>query len=86
MVVKKIDQPKQEGSFEIVQVQDSSIYRGEVIDTPDCPVFVDNHQISIGDKIIFKKVSPDTHEVQDPNLFNGDKVKFVIASDILMVI
>lgn len=85
VVVKKIEEQETEG-FKTVQVQDSSIYQGEVIAIPDCPVFVDNHQVEPGDKIIFKKISPDTHEVQDPKLFDGQKVKFVIANDILMVL
>lgn len=85
VVVKKLEEEETEG-FKTVQVQDSSIYRGEVIAIPDCPVYVDNHVVSVGDKIIFKKISPDTHEIHDPKLFGGQKVKFVIGNDILMVI
>lgn len=80
-LIKKIQEPKQEG-FATVDIQDSSIYKGEVHTIPETPVFVDNHQVLVGDIVQFAKYSPDTHEVD----IDGVKMKMVKVEDILMVL
>lgn len=77
VVVEKFIEPVQEG-FQEVKVQDSSVYKGTVAELPEVPVFISNHQVAIGDVVIFAKYSPDTHEIEDK--------KFVRVEDLLKVL
>lgn len=80
VLVKKIEEPKAEG-FQAVEIQDSFVYKGEVVQVPACPVYVDNHQIGAGDRVVFAKYSPDTVEIDH----EGAKMKFLKVSDILAI-
>ncbi len=79
VVVEKIEEESKEGEFKTVQVQDSFVYQGKVINLPATPVFMGNTQLDIGDAILFAKYSPDTHEIEH----EGKKVKFIKTDDIL---
>lgn len=81
VLVKRIEDTKTEG-FQTIEVQDSFIYKGQVHRTPDQPVYVDNKQVAVGDKVIFAKYSPDTHEID----VDGVKMKMVKGEDLLTVI
>lgn len=81
IVVEKLEQPAQEG-FKTVEVQDNFIYKGKVTHVPECPVYMGNKPVTIGDTILFAKYSPDTHELD----LEGKKVKFVKTEDILAVL
>lgn len=81
IVVEKIVEEKKEG-FQAVEVQDSFVYKGKVVNLPDPPVYIGNEQIKIGDVIMFAKYSPDTFEME----VEGQKVKFVNVSDILAIL
>lgn len=80
VVVEKLEQPVQEG-FKTVEVQDNFVYKGKVIQAPMQTAFVDSHQITEGDIVMFAKYSPDTHEIDH----EGKKVKFIKITDILAV-
>lgn len=82
VLIKKIEEPKKEGEFETAEVQDSFVFKGQVIQTPETPVFVDNHEVIIGDVVIFQKYSPDTLEVE----LDKEKKKFVKGVDLIAVI
>lgn len=77
VVVEKVIEPPTEG-FQEVKVQDSSVYKGRVVEIPDVPVYIGNRQIIIGDLVLFAKYSPDTHEIE------GNK--FVRGEDLLKVL
>lgn len=82
IVVEKVVEEPKEG-FQTVQVQDSSTFKGRVVALPEAPVWIDNHQVTIGDVLLFAQNSPDTHFIPD---FQGKEVKFVLIEDILAVI
>lgn len=77
IVLEKYIEPPKEG-FQEVKVQDSSVYKGRVVELPDVPVYVGNQKIEVGDLVLFAKYSPDTHEIEDR--------KFVRAEDLLKVL
>jgi len=77
ILVKKYEE-KQEG-FATVEVQDSFLYKGEVVEIPEAPVYMGNDKVTVGDVIIFSKYSPDTHDYEE----NGQKLKFINTKDIL---
>lgn len=81
IVVERIEDEKKEG-FEIVNVQDSYVYRGRVTIIPDMPIFMGNKQLDVGDTVLFAKYSPDTHELEH----EGKKVKFVKVEDIMAIL
>lgn len=81
ITVTKYEEPPSTEEFDTVQIQDSSIYKGVVHQLPDVPVYVSNHQLVLGDVVLFAKYSPDTHEIED----NGIKKKFINTEDILEV-
>lgn len=81
VVLEKCEEVQKEG-FKTVEVQDNFIYKGKVVRKPDCPCYVDNHAIAIGDVVVFAKYSPDTHDIE----LEGKKVKFVRVEDLLAVI
>jgi co-chaperonin GroES (HSP10) len=81
IVVTKQEEPPKEG-YQTVAIQDSFVYKGIVKLLPEAPQYVDNHQLAVGDTVMFAKYSPDTHEMDLEN----DKVKFVKTSDVLAVI
>lgn len=85
LLVDKIPKEKSEG-FETVETQDDFVYRGKVIAvattnfvTATSSYKID--EIKVGDIVLFAKYSPDTHEID----FEGRKVKFVKATDVLAV-
>lgn len=82
VAVEKIETEKKEGAFETVAVTDDFVYRGRVVQVPECPTFVDNHALKTGDTVLFAKYSPDTHEIEQ----DGKKIKFVSLKDILAVL
>lgn len=77
VVVEKYIEPIKEG-FQEVKVQDSSIYKGKIVELPNVPVFISNQRIELGDLVLFAKYSPDTHEIEDK--------KFVRVEDLLKVL
>lgn len=77
IVVEKVVEEAEEG-FQLVQVQDSSTFKGRVVVLPEETKYVGNHQINIGDVLLFAQNSPDTHLINDQ--------KFVLVSDILAVL
>lgn len=82
VAVSKIIEPKTDAdSFETVEVQDSSLFKGKVEHLPAEPVFMGNDQVAIGDIIYFAKYSPDTHDLK----VEGEDLKFVSTRDILAV-
>jgi len=80
IVVEKLEEPVQEG-FKTIEVQDNFIYKGKIVCVPEQPSHVGNHQLSVGDTILYAKYSPDTHEIE----LEGKKVKFINISDVLVV-
>lgn len=82
IVVEKIEEEKAEGGFEIVNVQDSFIYRAKVVVVPEAPIHMGNKQVGVGDTVLFAKHSPDTHELDH----EGKKLKFVKVEDIMAVL
>jgi len=86
ILVEKLPKKEAEG-FEVVETQDDFIYKGKVIEISrpmvnytTATIDIQN-DIKIGDIVIFAKYSPDTHEID----FEGRKVKFVKATDVLAV-
>ena len=77
IVVEKLEKEVQDG-FQTVEVQDDFVFKGKVTLLPECPVFIGNEHIKLGDTVIFAKYSPDTHEI--------DGKKFVSTKDILAVL
>lgn len=77
VVVEKVVE-ESGGGYQTVTVQDSSIYKGKIVDLPEAPVHIGNHRLVIGDVVIFAKYSPDTHEIEDK--------KFVAVNDLLKVL
>lgn len=78
VVVEKVEEEKKEG-FQIVEVTDSSLFKGRVTHSPDHPIFMTNDRLAVGDIIVFSKYSPDTHDIE----LEGKKYKFVAVRDIL---
>lgn len=81
IVVDKVEDEKKDG-FQTISVQDSSVYKGKVINLPEAPVCMGNRFVNLGDIVLFAKYSPDTHEID----LEDKKVKFVKISDILCVL
>lgn len=81
VLVKKFEEEKKDG-FQTVDVTDNFVYKGVVHEKPAHPVWVDDHQVGVGDVIMFAKYSPDTHEID----YQGVKMKMVKAEDILSVL
>jgi len=82
IVVERIEDEKQEGGFEMVNVQDSYVYRGKVTIVPEAPIFMGNKQLSVGDTVLFAKYSPDTQELEH----EGKKIKFVRVEDVMAIL
>ena len=78
IVVEKVDEPKKEG-FQTVEVTDTSLFTGRIVNLPEMPVYLGNEPLKVGDVILFSKYSPDTHEIE----YEGKKLKFVSTRDIL---
>lgn len=81
ILLKKVQEEEKEG-FQAVAIQDSFVFKGQVHRLPECPMYIDNHQLNIGDIVIFTRVSPDTHEID----VEGEKMKMVKLEDVLTVI
>ena len=82
VVVEKAEEPVSEG-FQAVEIQDSFVYKGKIIQLPaEQPMYLDNDKIKLGDVILFAKYSPDTVEMEH----EGKKIKFVKLSDVLAVL
>lgn len=80
IVVEKYYEPEPDGgSFQTVDVQDESTFKGLVKFLPEMPIFLGNTQIAIGDIILFSKYSPDTHEIEH----EGQTLKFINTRDLL---
>lgn len=77
LLVDKLPKKESEG-FEVVDTQDDFVYKGKVIAGASDITF---YGFKVGDVITFAKYSPDTHEID----FEGRKVKFVKATDVLAV-
>lgn len=82
VVVEKLEVPKKEGEFEAVQVEDDFVYKGKVAKVSDMPTHLGNHQLAVGDVVVFAKYSPDSHEIT----LDGKKVRFVAVKDLLAVV
>lgn len=82
VLVKREEQPAQEGEFKVVDVADEFLYRGVVTHVPEQPVFIGNTQLAPGRVVVFAKYSPDTHEIE----LGGEKLKFVAVADLLGLI
>ena len=87
ILLSKVEEEKKEG-FETVQVQDSFVYKGKVIQIGEgcegqsllsTPV---THNITVDDVVIFAKYSPDTQEFEH----EGVKYKAVLVSDLIAVL
>ena len=85
VLVSRVEEEQKEG-FQTVEVQDSFVYKGvveqvggEAFGATSTPYMQSVH---VGDKILFAKYSPDTHEVED----EGVKKKIVLISDILAIL
>lgn len=76
--MEKVEEEKKEG-FQTVEVTDSSLFTGRVVNLPEMPVYLGNSPLQVGDIILFSKYSPDTHEIEH----EGKKLKFVSTRDIL---
>lgn len=82
VVVEKHEEPQAEG-FQAVEIQDSFVYKGKIVDLPvSQPLFVGDDRLAKGDVIMFAKYSPDTVEIEH----EGRKLKFVKVSDILAIL
>ncbi len=81
IIVEKLEEEAKEG-FQTVQVQDNFVYKGKVIQVPEQPAFIDNHQLESGDVVLFAKYSPDTHEIEHED----KKIKFIRVEDVLACI
>lgn len=81
VLVKRVDEQKEDEGFSVVEIQDSFVFKGEVVKIPDCPMFVDNRKIEIGDIIMFSKFSPSTQEID----YDGQKMKIIKNKDILIL-
>ncbi len=81
-LVKKIEEPVKEG-FKTVEVQDSFVYKGQIVKLPSSqPAYLGDRRLVVGDIVLFAKYSPDTIEVE----LEGEKQKFVKLTDLLAVI
>lgn len=81
IAVEKCPKVETEG-FTAVEVQDNFLYKGVVKFLPECPVFIGNEHIKIGDVVLFAKYSPDVHEYKE----NGADMKLIGIRDILAVL
>lgn len=81
VVVEKYTEPKQDG-FQVVEVTDNFVYKGQITHIPTAPAYVSDTQLKINDIILFAKYSPDTVEVD----IKDKKVKFVRIEDILAIL
>lgn len=81
-LLKKAEEPKKEGEFQTVEVQDSFVYKGQIVQLPGAPVHMCNKLLVISDVVVFAKYSPDTVEIE----FEGEKHKFVKLTDLLAVL
>lgn len=82
IAVRKLIQEKNDDGFEVVEVQDDSIFKGQVAFLPEQPIYMGNTPIQLGDTVLFSKYSPDTHEIDH----GGEKLKFISSRDILAVL
>lgn len=82
VLVERADEPKKEG-FQAVEVQDSFVYKGNVVKVPDSqPVFLGDRQIQAGDVVLFAKYSPDSYPIE----LEGVEHKFINTRDLLAVL
>lgn len=82
VVVEKVEEEKKDGEFGVVQVQDSSTFKGRVVELPSNEIVIDKHTVVISDVLLFAQNSPDTHQITH----EGKEVKFIIIDDILAVL
>lgn len=78
IVVAQVEEPLKEG-FDEVEVSDSSLFRGKVEILPECPVYIGNDQLTIGDIVLFSPYSPDTQNI----VYKNESYKFISTRDIL---
>ena len=62
IVIEKVTEEVKDG-FQAVQVQDSSTFKGRVIETGETAHYIGNHVIEKGDVLLFAQNSPDTHQI-----------------------
>lgn len=80
VVVEKLEEKKE--GLQLVELQDSSTFKGKVKYLPEIPVYIGNKQICVGDAVLFSKYSPDTQDVE----LGEEKLKFIKIEDILAVL
>lgn len=81
IVIEKVTEEVKDG-FQAVQVQDSSTFKGRVIETGETAHYIGNHVIEKGDVLLFAQNSPDTHQITH----EGKEIKFIKVEDILAVL
>lgn len=81
IVIEKVTEEVKEG-FQAVQVQDSSTFKGRVVETGETAHYIGNHVVEKGDVILFAQNSPDTHQITH----EGKEIKFIKVEDILAVL
>lgn len=95
VVIEKVEEEVREGYRE-VKVQDSSTFKGRVIELPELKVtsisstnifptegiYIGQHKLEIGDILLFAQNSPDTHQITH----EGKEIKFIKIDDILAVL
>lgn len=82
ILVKRLEEMHPADAFNVVEIQDSFTFKGEVVRIPECPIFIDNLQLAIGDSVLFPKYSPDSHEVD----YEGQKMKMIRSEDIMAIL
>lgn len=82
IVIEKVTEEVKDG-YQTVQVQDSSTFKGKVIELPKNSVIkIDAHEVIEGDILLFAQNSPDTHQINH----EGKEIKFIKVGDILAVL
>ncbi len=81
VLVERLEEEKEEG-FQVVKVEDSSLYKGKIHDLPEPPTYIGNHLLTIGDTVIFAKNSPNTHLITR----EGKELKYILIEDLLEVL
>lgn len=82
VVVETVVEEVKEG-FQAVQVQDSSTFKGRVVELPkNTRVVVDGYDVVNADILLFAQNSPDTHQI----VHEGKEIKFIKVEDILAVL
>ena len=81
VLLSKVEQEKTEG-FDIVQVHDSSTFKGKIEQIGEVSAYLQMDGLAVGATVLFKKYSPDTEEVEH----EGKKMKVVNVKDIIAIL